>query len=190
MTSFSDAHETVDIPIIGANLRRLLLARQMQMWAVLRTGDSSRRLVYSLAATFLGRSCLSGDIHKLSDGQWALVREAMDLYRETWPIIKHGQARRFGPPVLNYHHPRGWQAVLTRHAGQILGVMHCFGDPLPETIEIEVPWNGTWKITKTMTSPEEPHGFQMVSGTQLHFQPKRFSGAVFVLQEAGSSRMA
>jgi alpha-galactosidase len=183
MTSFSDAHESSDIPIIAGNLRRLLLARQMQLWAVLRTGDSNRRLVYSLAATFLGRMCLSGDLHKLSEEQWALVREAMDLYRETWPIIKHGQARRFGPPVLNYHHPKGWQVVLARHDSQILGVVHCFGEPQPETVDLELPWAGTWNVVKTLVAPEDDPRFNIVSGTRVQFRPETFLGAVFLLQE-------
>ncbi len=69
MSSFSDAHESLDIPIIAANLHRVMLPRQSQIWAVLRKGDDQRRLVYSLAATFLGRMCISGDIVDLSDAQ-------------------------------------------------------------------------------------------------------------------------
>jgi alpha-galactosidase len=62
LSSFSDAHETPEIPIIAAHLQALVPARQLQIWAVLRKGDSARRLAYSLAATFLGRMCLSGDL--------------------------------------------------------------------------------------------------------------------------------
>ena len=58
MSSFSDAHELVEIPIIAANLHRLMLPRQSQIWAVLHRADSDQRLAYSLAATFLGRMCL------------------------------------------------------------------------------------------------------------------------------------
>src|SRR6185295_152829 len=76
MSSFSDAHELVEIPIIAANLHRLMLPRQSQIWAVLHRSDSMRRLGYSLAATFLGRMCLSGEIAELSDEQWQLVLAA------------------------------------------------------------------------------------------------------------------
>ena len=54
MGSFSDAHECLEIPIIAANLHSLILPRQSQIWAVLRKEDDAHRLVYSLAATFLG----------------------------------------------------------------------------------------------------------------------------------------
>ena len=40
MSSFSDAHELVEIPIIAANLHRLMLPRQSQIWAVLHRADS------------------------------------------------------------------------------------------------------------------------------------------------------
>ncbi|HEX6289127.1 MAG TPA: alpha-galactosidase, partial [Herpetosiphonaceae bacterium] len=36
MSSFSDAHEVVEIPIIAASLHRLMLPRQSQIWAVLK----------------------------------------------------------------------------------------------------------------------------------------------------------
>ena len=35
MSSFSDAHETPEIPIVAAALHRLMLPRQSQIWAVL-----------------------------------------------------------------------------------------------------------------------------------------------------------
>lgn len=60
MSSFSDAHECLEIPIIAANLHRAILPRQSQIWAVLRKTDSARRLYYSIVNTFLGRMCLSG----------------------------------------------------------------------------------------------------------------------------------
>jgi len=41
MGSFSDAHETREIPIIAANLQRLILPRQSQVWAVLRKNDTA-----------------------------------------------------------------------------------------------------------------------------------------------------
>ena len=181
MTSFSDAHETVDIPIIGANLQRLLLARQIQMWAVLRPADSMPRLLYSLASTFLGRMCLSGDIHQLSADQWALVCEAMAFYRDVWPIIKHGQVRRVGPQVLNYHHPEGWQAVVRRHEGQVLAVVHCFGGNNKERIEFDMPWPGAWSMGRTLESggltPEMTHSGRVI----LAATP--FSAAVFVMND-------
>lgn len=79
MGSFSDAHEPVIIPIIARNLQRLILPRQSLIWAVLHAGDDEARLVFSLAAPFLGRMCLSGDIHDLSDEQMAILRQSLSL---------------------------------------------------------------------------------------------------------------
>jgi alpha-galactosidase len=129
MSSFSDAHELVEIPIIAANLHRLILPRQSQIWAVLHKSDSNRRLSYSLAATFLGRMCLSGEIVELTTEQWNFVQRAMKLYRRAAPIIKHGASRRFGELGESWHYPRGWQAVVrtSGDAQQALVVLHTFG---------------------------------------------------------------
>lgn len=93
MSSFSDAHETVEIPIIGANLHRLIPAHKSQLWAVLRPNDSPQRLRYSLAATCLGRMCISGDVVMLSDERFAILQEAQAFYRKIVPVICDGHSR-------------------------------------------------------------------------------------------------
>jgi alpha-galactosidase len=146
MSSFSDAHELAEIPIIAANLHRLMLPRQSQIWAVLHTGDGDERLAYSLAATFLGRMCLSGEIAGLSEAQWEIVLRAQGFYRAAATIIKHGYSRHFGATGESWRHPRGWQAMRRigeegRHA---LVVFHAFQDA-PR--EMELPLGGEdWRI--------------------------------------------
>ena len=54
MASFSDAHESLEIPIIAANLHRLMLPRQSQIWAVLHASDTFQRLAYSLSGGLFG----------------------------------------------------------------------------------------------------------------------------------------
>jgi alpha-galactosidase len=146
MSSFSDAHEAVEIPIIAAGLHRLLLPRQSQIWAVLRAGQTTQRLAYSLAATFLGRMCLSGDIQELGAEQWELARRAMALYRRVAPVIKKGESRRFGSQGPSWRHPIGWQAVRRIHGdGQrMLVVLHTFGSA-PSEVEIPLP-PGRWAV--------------------------------------------
>jgi alpha-galactosidase len=112
LSSFSDAHELPEIPIIAANLHSLMLPRQNQIWAVLHKADSDQRLIYSLAATFLGRMCLSGEIDQLSSSQWEIVRRAIRLYEKAVSIIKHGTSRRFGLLASSWRYPYGWQAVV------------------------------------------------------------------------------
>jgi alpha-galactosidase len=148
MSSFSDAHELVEIPIIAANLHRLMLPRQSQIWAVLHAEDSDARLLYSLAATFLGRMCLSGEIDRLLTAQWRLVERAMALYRRAAPIIKHGQTRRFGEIGASWRHPRGWQAVLRTATGgdRALVVLHAFADA---PSQVTLPLAG-WRVVAAL----------------------------------------
>jgi len=148
MSSFSDAHELVEIPIIAANLHRLMLPRQSQIWAVLHRADGDQRLVYSLAATFLGRMCLSGEIANLTPAQWELVQRAMRLYRQAAPVIKHGTSRRFGELGESWRHPKGWQAVARKSAGEdrALVVVHTF-EGAPKHLEIPLGAGNSWRVT-------------------------------------------
>ena len=133
--SFSDAHETKAIPIIAANLHRVIKPEQCQIWAVLRKTDDSDRLHYSLAAALLGRMCLSGDIYDLSDEQWAIVDEGMKFYRRAADIIKNGRTVLIDCAAESYNRPTGCQLVLREYGGEGLAVLHRFEDSrLPERI--------------------------------------------------------
>ncbi|MCD8120290.1 MAG: alpha-galactosidase [Lachnospiraceae bacterium] len=112
MASFSDAHECEEIPIIAANLHRAILPRQSQIWAVIRKHDSLRRIAYSIANTFLGRMCLSGDVTELTDEQWDVIDRGMAFYREIAPIIRDGRSYRFGTHITSERHPKGWQGIV------------------------------------------------------------------------------
>ena len=153
MGSFSDAHETLEIPIIAANLQRLILPRQSQIWAVLHSGDSMQRLAYSLAAGFLGRLCLSGEIDQFSDTQWALVQEAIHFYEQIAPIIKHGRSRLYQPIGAAWRHPQGAQAVVrvADSGDHALVVAHTFAAPLPPEITVSLPV-GDWQIVGAFPS--------------------------------------
>ncbi len=148
MGSFSDAHEAREIPIIAANLHRLILPRQSQIWAVLRRYDDQHRMAYSLAAGFLGRLCLSGDLLDLSDAQWRQVDDAVALYRHAAAVIRNGKSRRIGPPVSSYRHPTGWQGVWrqTHDADTALVVLHAFAQPRPDAVRLDLPGTG-WTIS-------------------------------------------
>jgi alpha-galactosidase len=148
MASFSDAHEWKAIPVIAANVTRAILPAQSQIWAVLRKEDDSKRLHYSLACTFLGRMCLSGDIYDLTEAQWSIVQEAISLYKECAPVIKAGRNFRFGPHVKSYNHLQGWQAICrqSKAGTQMLVVLHSFeecGDCL--TVDLPVEVTKSWK---------------------------------------------
>ncbi len=138
MASFSDAHECAEIPIIAAALHRVILPAQSQIWAVLQAGDSLRRITYSLANTFLGVMCLSGDVIHLSDAQWMKVKEGIDCYRQVRHIIRDGVSAFYGDTSESWRHPLGWQMVIRTAGSETLAVIHTFGGAFPDWISLHV----------------------------------------------------
>lgn len=140
MASFSDAHECEEIPIIAAALHRVILPCQSQIWAVIRETDSLKRIAYSVANTFLGRMCLSGDVCNLTPEQWDVIDRGIAFYKKCAPIIKDGTSYLYGPRINSWRHPKGWQAVVRfLENGNCMAVIHTFGAELQETIRIPLP---------------------------------------------------
>ena len=140
MASFSDAHECPEIPIIAANLHRAILPRQSQIWAVIRRHDSLKRIAYSVANTFLGRMCLSGDVTNLSDEQWDVIDRGIAFYKKISPIIKKGFTYRYGSHITSERHPQGWQGVVrVGEDGKAYALVHTFLGEMPEYMEIKLP---------------------------------------------------
>ena len=140
LMSATDAHEERELPIIAANLHRVMLPEQSLVWAVLRSDDSPRRLVWSIAATFLGVMCLSGDMEALTAAQWDIVDRGIAFYRQAEGVIRDGVTVRRGPDISSYRHPMGWQAVERTSPDGVtkLIVAHLFeGSPEPLTLCVE-----------------------------------------------------
>ena len=151
MASFSDAHECPEIPIIAAQLHRLILPGQSQIWAVLRAKDSLRRINYSLVNTFLGVMCLSGDVTDLSAEQWAKVDEGICFFKAVRGIIRDGVSAFHGQVSRSWRHPEGWQAVSRTAGGETLTVIHTFGGKFPG--QVSLPVTGR-RILRVMDSEE------------------------------------
>ncbi len=128
MASFSDAHETLSIPLIAASLQRLVRPEQNQIWAVLRKEDSDERLFYSLCATMFGRMGLSGDIYDLSDHQWQLVDEGIAFYKKAAEIIQKGRTIILEQTSPSRMHPAGSQFSVRAYDGRYLAILHRFAD--------------------------------------------------------------
>lgn len=139
MASFSDAHECLEIPVIAANLHRAILPRQSQIWAVIRECDSRQRIVYSMAATFLGRMCLSGDVLNLTSEQWTAIEDGIAFYHEIAPVIRHGVTRFFGTEQTSWRHLKGWQGILRMDGTEGFAVFHTFGGELTEDPYVKLP---------------------------------------------------
>lgn len=153
MASFSDAHETQEIPILAANLHRLILPCQSQIWAVLRKDDSLKRINYTLINTFFGVMCLSGDIYELNEQQWFIVDNAILFYNKVSPIISNGITEFYGDKIKSYSLPTGWQAIVryNKQTGETLVVVHTFGGEIPKMIELPVQ---SFKINSMMCSEQ------------------------------------
>lgn len=140
MASFSDAHECEEIPIVALNLHRAILPRQSQIWAVIRKDDSVQRIAYSIANTFLGRMCLSGDVTELSDAQWDAIDRGMEFYKEIAEVIKDGYTYRFGKPGISDRHVEGWQGMIRiGKNGEAFALIHIFRKIEEEWISIPIP---------------------------------------------------
>jgi alpha-galactosidase len=182
MSSFSDAHETPDIPLIAADLNRLVWSAQKQIWAVLHASDSGQRLAYTLAATFLGRMCLSGDVARLAPDAWNFVREAIAFYRDVAPVIRDGTFRTARGGVGDYQHPTGHQ-VVTIHdpaSRKLVVVWHTFAGAGPE-ISATLPGPHGWRVVREFSHESPVHA----NGSMLVLRkPADWSGGVLLLEPA------
>ena len=124
--SFSDAHEITSIPLIAANMHRVILPAQSQIWAVMRAKDSDNRIFYSIISTFFGRMCLSGDIYDLSEHQWRLIEAGMNFYRKAADIIEKGTTLLQEYTTESYNHPVGNQLVIRQWEDTYLAIAHRF----------------------------------------------------------------
>ncbi len=175
MASFSDAHECEEIPIIAANLHRVILPRQSQIWAVIRKTDSLKRIAYSVANTFLGRMCISGDVWELSEEQWRVIDDGIAFYKEIAPVIKKGYTTRYGTDIASYRHPQGWQGILRVGENGAYALFHGFGGAAGTWAEIPVP--ADWRIERVYSYEEE--ALTLENGMlRLHFDDEKKAVAV------------
>lgn len=139
--SFSDAHEITSIPIIAANVQRVIKPSQSQIWAVMRASDSNDRIYYSIINTFLGRMCLSGDIYNLNDSQWGLIEEGIAFYKEIAEIIKNGKTIKYENNVHSYNLPQGEQIVVRELENKLLIIAHRFENSKEVNLEFLNDYN-------------------------------------------------
>ena len=176
MASFSDAHECDEIPLIAANMHRMILPRQSQIWAVVKEEHPLSLLYYRLCSGLLGRLCLSGEPDALSPEQWAVIEQGIAFYHRAAPLIDRGETRRYGPPVLSYRAPRGWQGVVRRGGTGTLVVVHTF-TAAPADLELPVPGKITAVLARPGITAEAAAGALRLTG--LH----DFDGAAVLLEE-------
>ena len=179
MSSFSDAHECTAIPIIAANLHRVMQPRQSQIWAVIQQKDSLTRIAYSMSATLLGRCCLSGHVTELTAEQWKTIEDGIAFYKAAAPVIKAGRSYRFGPEILSYNEPEGWQGMLrVGNQGESLLVIHMFGGELPECVSLRLPKNTR---TEVQSVYDACHSKYQISDGVFQWCPKETFSSIALL---------
>lgn len=148
MSSFSDAHECMEVPVIAANMHYLISPRQSQIWCVLKDDMSKSHMQYVIASGFLGRLCWSGYIDKLSDEQFEIIPEAEEFYESVSHIIKHGRSRVYRTREINYRALKGTQAVIrySEDKSEILAVCHFFDEP----DELKITLDGDYEIQSAL----------------------------------------
>ncbi|MBS1368500.1 MAG: alpha-galactosidase [Lentisphaeria bacterium] len=182
MSSFSDAHEEPEIPVIAASLHRLMLPRQCQIWAVVKPEHDLKKLGYILSSAMLGRFCLSGDILKLDTEQWKLTCDAMEFYRRLVPVLKHGRSTLATMMSPAWRRLRGNQ-ILVRQSGdgqELALFVHVFDNP-PSQIGFRLP-PGDWKIVDEFATPQTGVS-SVVSGEFRLDAPSAMSGRVIRLRK-------
>jgi alpha-galactosidase len=174
--SATDAHECPELPIVAANVLRLIPGSKSLVWATVRKDMNARELVYRLATGFLGRLCLSGDVVELNSAQWELTRTAIALHARVAPLISDREWSRWGPRVDAYRSPEGWQGLVRpSHDGEaVLAVLHNFG---AETSSLAVGLPGEdWEVERVFA---EDGATLKVEGSALRWEPPGpFSAAV------------
>lgn len=156
MTSFSDAHEVHEGAVVAANVNRFCPTRKNQIWAVVNDGYSIRDIRYTIAKTFFGRMCLSGDVASLPQEKEILVKQFVDLYKKATYILEDDENYYFGNTDLKYRDLIGEQAVLkiSKDGSGALAIVHGFKNAQP--IVLKHPWLDSYEISDII-APENVH---------------------------------
>ena len=171
MCSFSDAHECNEIPLVAANVSRVIPARQMQIWAVLREGESVSRTVYSLCAAMMGRICLSGDVLHLEAERVRLIQEGLEFYQEIKDIVRYGKISLIDNTVEYYRAPEGRQVYIKEYEGRKLVIVHF----LESAEKVSLPLEGC-RLKRAFTD------LAYTAEGELCIEGRPFSAGAFLLE--------
>ena len=176
MCSFSDAHECREIPLVAANVSRVVPARQNQVWAVIRKEDTVDRIVWSMTAAMFGRVCISGDVHLIDSAQKAKIKEGVDFYNAVKDVVRGGRIAESFCNVRYYRDPKGCQIYkkVSKDGGRMLVLAHFFERP-HERFDCGVTG---YKLAAAYTTLD----FEVKNGT-LSFHPTgEYQGGAFFFE--------
>ena len=179
MCSFSDAHECREIPLVAANVSRVIPARQSQIWAVIRADDTAERIVWSMTAAMFGRICVSGDVHKIGAAQKAKLAEGIAFYGAVKDIVRGGNIAEVYCDVDYYRDPKGCQIYkkVSADGRRMLVLAHFFERPYAR---LECAAEG-YKLAAAYTTM----GYEAGAG-RLRFCPaNEYEGGAFLFEKEG-----
>ena len=171
MCSFSDAHECNEIPLVAANVSRVIPARQMQIWAVLREGESVSRTVYSLCAAMMGRICLSGDVLHLDGERVRLIQKGLEFYQEIKDVVRYGKISLIDNTVEYYRAPEGRQVYIKEYEERKLVIVHF----LESAEKVSLPLEGC-RLKRAFTD------LAYTAEGELCIEGRPFSAGAFLLE--------
>lgn len=130
VVSFSENSECMEMPIIAANMQRVILPRQSLIWVVFRKEHPDSYYYYQIASALLGRMCISGDMGAVDEKQWKIIQKGIQFYHKVSDIIDKGVTTYFSAKPFLYSNMIGWQGILRTSADgeRILVVIHTFQD--------------------------------------------------------------
>ena len=144
--SVSDAHESVEIPLISAQSLMLCAFDKALVWSTLRETDSDDRIAYSMCAGFLGQMTLSGDLDRLSDNQLASVGKYVDFYRKISRNLRLNSKISVSSGTVSRMYPTGHQVVTFATDDELLKVIHFF-DTDEKCAVFAIP-DGDWELVE------------------------------------------
>lgn len=151
MTSISDAHECLEIPVVAARLTGLLPPQKSQIWAVVNPELSDALLRYRLCSGFFGRMCLSGRIFELSEAQMNILRGAAAHYEACAAVIRQGLSTTARAHEGELRRLKGAQVVFRALGRRLMVTAHLF-DPFTR-LEIPLP-PGDWHIVSAFSGAD------------------------------------
>lgn len=176
MCSFSDAHECREIPLVAANVSRVIPARQNQIWAVIRKTDTPQRIVWSLSAAMFGRICVSGDVQEIGEEQREKLKQGIAFYNAVKDVVRSGRIAETYCDVRYYRDPKGCQIYkkVSRDGRRMLVLAHFFERPYAR-LECDV---SGYRLSEAYAAV----GYE-VKGGALVFNPEgEYPGGAFLFE--------
>ena len=176
MCSFSDAHECKEIPLVAANVSRVIPARQSQIWAVIREADTPARIVWSLTAAMFGRICLSGDVHKISAEKMQKISAGLEFYSAAKDIVASGDIADVFCNIRYYRDPKGCQIYkkISQDKRRMLVLAHFFEEPFG-ACETDI---AGYRLISAYTTLR-----YRAEGGVLRLEPEEYSAGAFLLEK-------